>query len=129
MSFIPDNRKLIIGCIMFVAVVIVLVILYRKNRINEEYLETLAQYLDQIDDGDGVIPLLAQYAKRAVRAVEQMVKAGVLPKENEARKNMAMQIVSEFATADGIELNEADKAAADSLVESAVFEMREDLKD
>jgi len=129
MSFIPDNWKLIIGCIMFVAVVIVLVILYRKNRINEEYLETLAQYLDQIDDGDGVIPLLAQYAKRAVRAVEQMVKAGVLPKENEARKNMAMQIVSEFATADGIELNEADKAAADSLVESAVFEMREDLKD
>lgn len=124
MNFISANWQFILCCVVFVAVVVVLIILYRKNKINELYLETLSDYLDQIDDGEGIVPLLAQYAKRAVRAVEQMVKAGVLPKENEARKNMAMRIVNELATADGIEMNEADNAAADSLVEAEVFELK-----
>jgi hypothetical protein len=127
MNFVIENWQLIVGIIVAIAVAVILVILYRKEKINEEYLKMLEEYLDSIDDGDGIVPLLAQYAKKAVIAVEQMVKAGVLPKENEARKNMAMRIVGELATADGIELNEADKAAADSLVEAAVFEIK-DLK-
>ena len=84
----------------------------------------LSDYLDTVDDGSNIVSLLAGYAKRAVLAVEQMVKAGVIPKENETRKNMAMRIVSELATADGVEMNEADKIAADSLVESEVYELK-----
>lgn len=124
MEFITANWQLILGCVVFIAVAVVLIILYRKNRITEEYLQALEEYLDRIDEGDGVVPLLAQYAKRAVRAVEQMVKAGVLPKTNEARKEKAMQIVTEFATADNIELNEADKAAMDYIVESEVYSLK-----
>ena len=123
MSFITENWQIILGCVVFVVVAVAMIILYRKNAINEAYLEMLAQYLDQVDDGEGVVPLLCQYAKRAVRAVEQMVKAGILAKTNEARKDMAMQIVKEFATADGIELNDADICVADSLVEAEVFDM------
>ena len=124
MDFITNNWQFILGCIVAIAVGVILIVLYRKNKINEEYLQTLADYLDSIDDGEGVVPLLAAYAKRAVLAVEQMVKAGVLQKTNDARKEMAMRIVSELATADGIELNEADKSAADYLVESEVYSLK-----
>ena len=124
MEFITNNWQFILGCVVFVAIAVVLVILYRKNKVNEEYLRMLSDYLDTVDDGGNIVSLLAGYAKRAVLAVEQMVKAGVIPKENETRKNMAMRIVSELATADGVEMNEADKIAADSLVESEVYELK-----
>lgn len=124
MEFITNNWQMILGCVIAIAFAVVLIILYRKNKINEEYLRMLAEYLDTVDDGEGVVPLLAQYAKRAVLAVEQLVKAGVLEKTNQGRKDMAMQIVAEYATADGIELNDADKAAADSLIEAEVFELK-----
>lgn len=124
MEFITNNWQFILGCVVFVAIAVILVILYRKNKVNEEYLRMLSDYLDTVDDGSNIVSLLAGYAKRAVLAVEQMVKAGVVPKENETRKNMAMRIVSELATADGVEMNEADKIAADSLVESEVYELK-----
>lgn len=124
MSFISENWQFILGCVVAVALGIALIILYRKDRINADYIATLADYLDTIDDGEGIVPLLASYARRAVLAVEQMVKAGVLEKTNEGRKNMATQIVTELAAADGYELKEADKTALDSLIESEVYEMR-----
>lgn len=124
MEFISENWQAIVGIVLFAVVVVVLIILYRKNKINEQYLNNLIDYLDSIDDGSGIVPLLASYAKKAVLAVEQMVKAGVLPKTNEARKDMAMQIVNELAAADAIELSEKDKSAADSLIEAEVFELR-----
>lgn len=124
MEFITQNWQTIVGIIVAIAIGVVLIILYRKNKITEEFLQDLEDYLDSIDDGTGIVPLLAAYAKRAVLAVEQMVKAGVLPKTNEDRKNMAIQIVNELAAADGIELNEEDATAVDSLIESEVYEMR-----
>ena len=124
MEFISENWQAIVGIVLFAVVVVVLIILYRKNKINEQYLNNLIDYLDSIDDGSGIVPLLASYAKKAVLAVEQMVKAGVLPKTNEARKDKAMQIVNELAAADAIELSEKDKSAADSLIEAEVFELR-----
>lgn len=124
MDFIVANWKLILGVVIFIAVAVALIILYRKNKVTVEYLELLNEYLDQIDDGDSIVSLLAGYAKQAVRAVEQMVKAGVIPKTNDARKDMAMRIVGELAAADGIELDESEKSAADSLIESEVFELK-----
>lgn len=124
MDFISENWQFILGCVVFVGMCIALIILYRKNHINADYIATLVDYLDSIDDGEGIIPLLASYARRAVLAVEQMVKAGVLEKTNEGRKDMAIQIVTELAAADGYELDEADKTAIDSLIESEVYEMK-----
>ena len=124
MNFIVENWQTIVGVIAFIAVGVAVAFLYRKNQINAESIDMLIEYLDTIDDGDGIVPLLAGYAKKAVTAVEQMVKIGLLVKENEARKDKAMQIVEELALADGIELSEDDKIAADYLIESEVFEMR-----
>ena len=126
MNFIVENWQTIIGVIAFIAVGVAVAFLYRKNQINAESIDMLIEYLDTIDDGDGIVPLLAGYAKKAVTAVEQMVKIGLLVKENEARKDKAMQIVEELALADGIELSEDDKIAADYLIESEVFEMRKE---
>ena len=122
MSFIAENWQTIAGVIVFILMIVGIGFLYYKNKINCESIEMLVDYLDTIDDGDGVVPLLAGYAKKAVTAVEQLVKAGIIPKENEARKNMAMRIVEELAAADGLELEEEDKIAADSLIESEVYE-------
>ena len=124
MNFIVENWQTIVGVIAFIAVGVAVAFLYRKNQINAESIDMLIEYLDTIDDGDGIVPLLAGYAKKAVTAVEQMVKIGLLVKENDARKDKAMQIVEELALADGIELSEDDKIAADYLIESEVFEMR-----
>lgn len=126
MNFIVENWQTIVGVIAFVAVGVAVAFLYCKNQINAESIDMLIEYLDTIDDGDGIVPLLAGYAKKAVTAVEQMVKIGLLVKENEARKDKAMQIVEELALADGIELSEDDKIAADYLIESEVFEMRKE---
>lgn len=126
MNFIVENWQTIVGVIAFIAVGVAVAFLYRKNQINAESIDMLIEYLDTIDDGDGIVPLLAGYAKKAVTAVEQMVKIGLLVKENEARKDKAMQIVEELALADGIELSEDDKIAADYLIESEVFEMRKE---
>lgn len=124
MSFISENWQLILGCVVAIATISILVILYRKEKINEEYLKALEEYLDSIDDGSGIVPLLAGYAKKAVMAVEQMVKAGVLPKTNDGRKDMAMQIITELAAADGIELNDEDRVAMGSLIETEVYELK-----
>ena len=123
MNFIVENLQKIVVVISFIAIAVSIVILYRKDQITEENIQTLVDYLDTLDDGDGLVPLLAGYAKKAVAAVEQLVKAGIIVKENDIRKNKAMQIVKKLAAADGIELTEEDKQAADYLIESEVFEM------
>lgn len=123
MTFITQNWQFILGCVVAVGLMITLIILYKKNIVTEQYLSDLENYLDLIDDGEGIVPLLAQYARKAVYAVEQMVKAGVLQKTDEGRKNMATQIVVELAAADGVELDESSKTAVSSLIEAEVYQM------
>ena len=127
-EFINQNWVTILGCIIAAALIVCLIILYRKQKIDETYLDDLINYLDMIDDNESIVSVLAGYAKRAVMAVEQMVKAGIIPKTNEARKDMATQIVKELAYADGVELAEKDETAVSSLIEAEVLAMRNDLK-
>ena len=123
MNFIAENWQTIAGVIVFVIIAVGIGFLYYKNKLTQESIEMLIDYLDTIDDGAGVVPLLAGYAKKAVAAVEQLVKAGVIPKENEPRKNRAMRIVEELAAADDVELDEIDKTAVDSLIEAEIDAM------
>ena len=127
-EFINQNWVTILGCVIAAALIVCLIILYRKQKIDETYLDDLINYLDMIDDNESIVSVLAGYAKRAVMAVEQMVKAGIIPKTNEARKDMATQIVKELAYADGVELAEKDETAVSSLIEAEVLAMRNDLK-
>lgn len=124
MEFIIANWQHILYVVLFIAVLIVLIVLYKKNYISESYLNILGDYLDTIDDGESLVALLAGYAKKAVYAVEQMVKAGVISKTNEERKETAMNIVTSMATTDGIELKEHDIETVSNLIEAEVHELR-----
>lgn len=120
--------KLICEITFAVILGIALIVLYRKNYLNEQYLAGLELYLDDFDDGSGLIAVLAEYAKIAVRAVEQMVRAGIIPKEDETRKKTAEQLVADYAVADGVELSDEDKETAASLIEAEVYEMKQEQK-
>ena len=124
MSYITSNWQILLIYAFAILLGVVLAVLYRKNKITEENLVVLADYLDTLDEGDGIVPLLAQYAKKAVFAVEQLVKTGIIAKTNKGRKDMAKQIVKELASADGFEVTETSMTAVDSLIEAQIFEMK-----
>ena len=98
--------------------------LYRKDKINDENMNTLCEFLDTMDDGTGLVAVLAGYAKFAVKAVEQLVKAGIIPKENEARKDAAVDMIINYAAADGIELDDDQIPVVEDLIETEVYNLK-----
>lgn len=120
--------KIVLETLFALVVFISLIYLYRKNYLDEQYLDILYNFIDDMDDDYGIISLLANYAKIAVRAVEQMVAAGIIPKEDKDRKEKAEELVSEYATADGVELSDDEKQAASSLIEAEVYAMKQERK-
>lgn len=121
MEFINANWQIII-CVVIAATTAVLAwILYSKNKVTIEELRNLADYLDTIDDGTGLVSLLASYAKRAVIAVEQLAKAGAIPKTDLLRREKAIEIVHNLAECDGVDLDEEYDMVIEELVEAAVF--------
>lgn len=118
--------RTILEIVFVIGTIVALIILYRRNYLDEEYLANLDAYLDAIDDGTGLVSVLSNYARLAVQAVEQMVRAGVIPKEDKARKEKAIEIVNELAKTDSIELEECADETIGNLIEFAVDDMRVD---
>lgn len=111
----------------------VLIFLYKKGKMQTSDLTNLAGLFDKIDDvlesfgnGDSVVSLFADYAAKAVRVVEQLVKNGELEKDNELRKNEARAIVEQLALSDGVDLDVVydNEETIDNLIEAAVNEMQ-----
>ena len=73
--------------------------------------------------GSGFIAQIAEYARIAVHAVEQLAKTGVIEKDNDTKKQTAMEYVQQFAKVDEVTLSPADLETADLLVEAAVAEL------
>ena len=107
-----------------VCIGIVLIYLLRKKIIKPETVTQTAELLDGITvSGSGFIQQLAEYARIAVRAVEQLAKQGVINKDNETKKHTAMEYVQSFAKIDEVTLSPADLDTADVLIEAAVNEL------
>lgn len=107
-----------------VCIGIVLIYLLRKKIIKPETVTQAAELLDGIEVvGSGFIQQLAEYAKIAVHAVEQLAKQGVIEKNNETKKKAAMEYVQSFAKIDEVTLSPADLDTADVLIEAAVNEL------
>lgn len=106
-------------------VAIALIILLKRGWITKETVEAAEDLLDSLPmvGVEGFIEQLYNYCRLAVRAVEQMTKAGVLPKENAARKEEAVQHVITYAEADGIEISDNELSAINTLIEAAVLEL------
>ena len=110
-----------------------LIHLYKKGKMKPVDLTNIAGLIDKVGDvlegqgkGDSVVGLFAEYAAKAVRIVEQLVKNGELEKDNEVRKDEAKAIVEQLALADGVDLELVydNEETIDSLIEAAVNEMQ-----
>ncbi len=103
---------------------IALIYMIRKQIIKPEALDNAVELLDSVAvSGDGFISKLAEYARIAVRTVEQLAKTGVIGGDNDTKKKTAMVYVQQFAQADEIELTTGDLNTADLLIEAAVNEL------
>jgi len=114
----------IIAIILSCGLGVGLIYLYKKKIIKAETLTQAATLLDGVDIvGSGFIAQIAEYARIAVHAVEQLAKTGVIEKDNDTKKQTAMEYVQQFAKVDEVTLSPADLETADLLVEAAVAEL------
>ena len=111
----------------------VLIYLYKQGKMTAGSITSVAGLIDKVTDvlkdlgqNETLVGVLASYAAKAVRVVEQMVKNGELEKDNEVRKNEARVIVEQLALADGvdIELLYENEQTINNLIEAAVNEMQ-----
>jgi polyhydroxyalkanoate synthesis regulator phasin len=123
----------IVALVVALAVAGILIYLFKKGKMQTGDISAIAGVIDKVGDvlenfgqGDSVVGLLAEYAAKAVRVVEQLVKNGELEKDNELRKNEAKAIVEQLAAADGVDLElvyDNDETIG-NLIEAAVNEMQ-----
>lgn len=105
---------------------VILIALLKKGLITRETVEATGDLLESLPvtmAPDSFVGQLYAYAQMAVHAVEQLVKNGAIPKEDETRKSEAKAMIETYAQIDGIELGETDRAAIDTLIEAAVAEL------
>lgn len=102
-----------------------LIVLLKKGLITHDTVTATGDLLDSLPvfADDGFVGQLYNYARIAVMAVEQLVKAGALPKDDEVRKAEALEQVERYAKLDGVELGDTDRDALGDLIEAAVAEL------
>lgn len=133
MEMLTTNWVGIVALVVALGIAGTLVYLYKKGKMKPGDLSNIAGLIDKVGDmleglgkGDTVVGLFAEYASKAVRVVEQLVKNGELEKDNEVRKNEAKAIVEQLALADGVDLELVydNEKTIDNLIEAAVNEMQ-----
>lgn len=109
MEALTTNWTWILALLAALGVAGALIGLLKQGRMQTGDLSVIAELMDKLGDvlktfgrDDGVVALLARYAAKAVRVVEQMVKNGELEKDNELRKNEVRKIVEQLALTDGV---------------------------
>lgn len=133
METLTTNWVGLVALVMALIVAGILIYLYRKGKMKTGDLTSIATMIDNVCDvlenfgqGDSIVSLFAEYAAKAVRVVEQLVKNGELEKDNELRKDSAKEIVERLALSDGVGLDVVydNKEIIDYLIEAAVNEMQ-----
>lgn len=112
----------IIAFVLALVIAIILIVLFKKRYISADVIDGAGDIMEAIPvpEGMGVFALIANYAKTAVLAVEQLVKNGVIEPDDKARKDAAMEIIENAAKVDDIEYGEAEQAAASACIEAEV---------
>lgn len=119
MSF--EVIEIIVAVIAFAG----LIYLFVSHKIDEKHMESIDEFLDHFDDGEGDVSRLVYYARLAVRAVEQLVKSGIIPKENSARLEAASDMVINMIKTDGASRDyvNIDTKTIENIIESEVYSM------
>lgn len=117
-----DTVSIIALCLALI-VAGVIILLFKKKIIDEKAIEGVGQVLDGIPVTEGPFVMIRDYAKIAVRAVEQLVKSGHIDRDDVKRKDAAMDMVEAAAKADGLTYGDAEKNVADMCIEAEVLEL------
>lgn len=118
----------IIALVISALVAAALVYLYKRGILSEPAITAVGSLIDGIDFDNSFLATLAYYCGLAVKAVDQLVKSGQIPKDDEARKNKALDYVQNYAAVDGYELTDEDREAIGSLIEAKVYEQNAETK-
>ena len=114
----------IIALVVALNVAGVLIVLFKKSVIDEGAIAGVGQMLDGIPVVEGTpFAMIRNYAKIAVRTVEQLVKNGTIPRDDKTRKDAAMNIVEAAAKIDGLPFGAAEMEVANHCVEAEVYEL------
>lgn len=115
----------LITCVCVLGLLALMIYLFFKGKLNSKAIDAVAGVLDALpaDEGSPWLYTLLYYCRLAVRAVEQMVKAGQLSEDDEIRKEKAIEFVKEYAHAEGKELSAQDMVAIQSLIEVEVYSL------
>ena len=121
-----DNATIMVISVLVALVVgLMLVILYKRKVIDAELIEGIGNLMDSIKPHVEGSPFwqLMQFARTAVNAVEQMVKTGVVNKDDKSRKEKAMEIVQAAAISAGIDYGDAEREVASACIEAEVHDL------
>lgn len=111
----------IIALVVALIVAGVLIFLISRKSITVEAIEGAGKILDGIPVVEGSpFAKIKEYAQIAVKTVEQLVKTGVIPRNDKARKDAAMNIVERAAKIDGLPYGAAEIEVASDCVEAEV---------
>ena len=119
-----SNFVSIIAVIIALVTGIGLILMYKKRIVDGELIEGTASVLNGIEIPGGTpFGLILEYAKTAVLTVEQLVKTGVINKDDESRKKAAMDIVETAALVDGLDYTKAEAELASACIEAEVSKL------
>ena len=114
----------IIAVVLALIVGVALIILYKRRVIDGELIEGTASLMHEIEiPADSAFGKILEYAKTAVLTVEQLVKTGVINRDDESRKTKAMEIVETAAKVDQLEYGNDEKEIASACIEAEVSQL------
>ena len=116
----------IIAYVIAIVVAVVLIVLFKKRIIDADVIDGTTQVLEGLPVAEmngGAFATIRSYAEIAVKAVDQLVKLGVIQREDKARKDKAMEIIENAARVDGLPYGAEEMAIADICVEAEVYDL------
>lgn len=120
-----NNTMTIIALAVAVLVGFALLALYMKKVIRKDTLEQIVETVKDmpVTMGSGLFGKIYEYSRAAVLTVEQLVKTGQITKEDQARKDKAMEIVEQAAKVDEVPFGAAESEMASMCIEAAVQQL------
>ena len=120
-----NNTMTIIALAVAVLLGFALLVLYMKKVIRKDTLEQIVETVKDmpVTMGSGLFGKIYEYSRAAVLTVEQLVKTGQIAKEDQARKDKAMEIVEQAAKVDEVPFGAAESEMASLCIEAAVQQL------
>lgn len=119
-----DNVSMI-ALVVALIVGVCLIVLVRKGFVQGETLSGVADLFQAlpVTMGSGLFGKILEYSQTAVLTVEQLVKTGQIQKDNQARKDAAMQMVEQAAKVDEVPFGAAESEIASLCIEASVQQL------